>query len=132
MVDRVLERTGSMVRYQGAMYKAVAQSVLLCGIKSWVVTVKMLKVLTGFHHWAAHRVTGMTVKRGSGREWDYPSVEEDMEAVGIHPIGVYINRWHTTIADRVACRPVYALCTEAERILGTSRLVQWWDQDVVN
>ena len=74
-----------------------------------MVTGDMLKVLTAFHHRAARRITGMTAKNGAGREWEYPAVEEAMESVGIHPIGVYIKRRHTTIAERVACRPVYEL-----------------------
>ena len=55
-----------------------------------------------------------------------------MEAAGIQPIGVYIKRWHTIIAERVACFLVYAPCMEAERMPGTIRLVQYWDQDGVN
>ena len=31
----------------------------------------------------------MTEKREAGGEWDYPLVVEEMEATGIHPIGVY-------------------------------------------
>ena len=38
ILARVLERTGAAVHAQGAMYKAVAQSVLLYGRKSWMVT----------------------------------------------------------------------------------------------
>ena len=38
MVARVLERTGATVRARGAMYKVVAQLVLLYGIKILVVT----------------------------------------------------------------------------------------------
>ena len=55
-----------------------------------------------------------------------------MDSVGIHPIRVYIKRQKTTIEDRVACRPVYAPCTEAERMPGTSWMVHWWDIDTVN
>ena len=47
-----------------------------------------------------------------------------MEDMGIHPIGVYIKRLQMTIAERVACCPIYALVTEAEQIPETSRLVQ--------
>ena len=50
----------------------------------------------------------------------------------IHPIGVYIKKRQTTILERVACRPVSALCTDVERMPGTIRLVQWWDQNAVN
>ena len=74
----------------------------------------------------------MKAKRGAGGEREYPSVEEAMEAAGIHPVGVYIKRRRTTVSERVACRPVYALCAEAERMPGTSRVVRWWDQDAVN
>ena len=38
MLARVVERMGAMVRAQGAIYKALAQSVLLYGINIWVVT----------------------------------------------------------------------------------------------
>ena len=55
-----------------------------------------------------------------------------MEAAGIYPIGVYNNRRQMNIAEGVACRLIYALCTEAERMPRTSRLVRWWDQDAVN
>ena len=58
----------------------------------------------------------MTEKRGAGGEWEYPEVEEDMESAGLHPIRVYIKRRKTTIAERVARLPVYALCMDAERI----------------
>ena len=77
------------------------------------------------------QITEMMAKRGAGRQWEYPSVEEEIDAAGLHPIGVYIKRHKTTIVERVAC-PVYALCMEAERIMGTSRIVRWWCQDAVN
>ena len=53
---------------RGMMYKAVAQSVLLYESKIWVVMGDMLKVLEGFHHRAARRITGMTATHGTGRE----------------------------------------------------------------
>ena len=55
-----------------------------------------------------------------------------MEAVGIHPILFYIRRRQMTIADRAACRSVYTLCTESERMTGAIRMVRWLDKDVVN
>ena len=67
---------------------------------------------------------GMTAKRGDGREWDYPAVEETMDSAGIHPIGLYIKRRQTIIAQRVDCRPVYELCTEVDRMPVTSRMVR--------
>ena len=50
MIARVLEIMGATVRSRGAMYKAVAQLLLIYGRKSWVVTRNMLKVLMAFDH----------------------------------------------------------------------------------
>ena len=61
-----------MVRSQGLMCKLVAQSVLLYGIKIWVVTGYMINVLEGFHHQLAQKITGIPEKRGAGGEWRYP------------------------------------------------------------
>ena len=102
------------------------------GSKIWVATRDILKVLTTFHRWATRRITGMTAKHGAGVEWEYSAVEEAMESAGFRPIRVYIKRRHTTIAERVYCRPIYALCTESERMTGTKRMVLWWDQDAIN
>ena len=55
-----------------------------------------------------------------------------MDAMGLHPIKVYIKRRQKTIVERVACSPVYALCKEGERMPGMTRMVLWWDQDAVN
>ena len=83
----------------------MAQSVLLYDRESWVVTGEILKILTGFHHWVAQQITGITAIFWAGEEWEYQLIEEAMEAVGIHPIWVYINRRQTTIAERLACSP---------------------------
>ena len=76
----------------------------------------MIKFLEGFHQWAAQWITGMTEKRGAGGEWEYPPVVEEIKAMGIHPIGVYISRRQATIAERAACRPIYELCKEAKQM----------------
>ena len=55
-----------------------------------------------------------------------------MDSMGLHPIEVYIKRRQKTISERLACQPVYALCTDAEIMLGTSWMMIWWDQDMVN
>ena len=57
---------------------------------------------------------------------------ESLETVGLHPIMEYIRRQQATIAEKVACRPIYEPYVEAERRMGTSRMMIWWDQDVVN
>ena len=92
MASMILEKTGAMVQARGAMYKAVAQSVILYGSERWLVKGDMLKVLEGFHHRVARQITGLMAKRGAGGDWEYPPVVEATEAAGIHHIGEYINR----------------------------------------
>ena len=75
---------------------------------------------------------GMTATCGACREWEYPLVVVVMEAIGIHTIKEYISRRHATIAEKVACCPIYELCVEAERMMGMILMVIWWEQDVVN
>ena len=65
MVTRVLESMGETVRAWGDMYNEVVQSVLVYIREIWMVTGEILKLLTGFHHRAAKRITGMTAKRGA-------------------------------------------------------------------
>ena len=65
MVARVLENTEATVRSRGFMSKSVAQSVILYGSDIWVVTGDIFKVLEGFHHRDARRITGLTEKRGA-------------------------------------------------------------------
>ena len=92
----------------------------------------MLKVLGGFHHLAPRKITGTTETLGAVREWKYHLVVAALEAAGLHPIMEYIRRRQATIAEKVACRPIYELCGDAERRTVTSRRMRGWDQDVVN
>ena len=69
MIPRVLVKTGATVRSRGMICKPVAQSVILYGSESWVVTDDMLKVLEGFHHLAASWIAGMTATRAAVGEW---------------------------------------------------------------
>ena len=55
-IARVIEMTGATVQSQVAMYKAVAQLVLLYESESWVATGDMIKVLMDFYHQATRRI----------------------------------------------------------------------------
>ena len=70
MVRKVTLKTGATVQVRIMLDKAVVKMVLLYGSKSWVVTGAMLKVIEGFHHFLARRITGMTKKCMKGREWE--------------------------------------------------------------
>ena len=132
MITRMLEKMGETVQARGMIYKEVSQSVLMYVSESLAVMGSMLNVLDGFHHRLSMRITGMTETCGAGRDWQYPLVVEALEDVALHPIMDYIKRRQAIIAGKVPCRPIYELCVKAEQMLGKSRMVRWWDQDVVN
>ena len=58
----------------GMIYKSVAQSVLLYGSESWVVTGAMLKVLERFRHQATRLITRMMAERVADGDWGYTPV----------------------------------------------------------
>ena len=58
----------------------------------------IIKVLEGFSHQADRRIMGITVTRGSGREWCYSPVVVALESMVLHPIMEYIRMWQATIA----------------------------------
>jgi hypothetical protein len=58
-------------------YKAMVQAILLYRCEMWVLTLTMLKALTGFHHQVACQITGK-VSWYLPQEgwWFYPPIEE--------------------------------------------------------
>jgi hypothetical protein len=71
-ISRVLIRDGAAPRISAMFYKSVAQSVLLYGSETWVLSPKMLSKLEGFHKQITRRLTGRTpVYRRREDEWQY-------------------------------------------------------------
>ena len=60
-----------------------------------------------------------------------PPVAAALEEADIYLIHEYIWRRQASITAHVACFPIYKLFTDMERRLGTSRIMRWWDQDIV-
>jgi len=129
MVSRVLAREGADARISAMFYKAVVQSVLLYGSETWVVTPAVLKVLEGFHHRAARRLSGRQ-PRYLPREgsWFYPPIEEALEAAGMYTIEHYINVRRNTLVGHIATRPILELCRSAGRRSGSASKALWWHQ----
>ena len=108
----------------------MVKTVLFYGGCIWVVTKAMMKVLEGFHHRAYRRIAGMSSRKfGEGR-WEWSSVLDDLEAVGMWLTNKYIWRWQATIAEYIANNTIYGLCLGEERMTVSSRFMQWWDPDI--
>ena len=63
-VTRVLIREAVDAWTSGQIYLALVQSVLLYISETWVMTPHTRRVLGGFHHRVAHRLTGRQPRRG--------------------------------------------------------------------
>ena len=78
----LLRREGADARKLGHIYLAVVQLVLLYGSETWVLTPHMQMMWGGFHHRAAHRLTGRKPQKGWDGGWVYPPLEDAMAEVG--------------------------------------------------
>ena len=129
MVCRVLVREGANPRVSGMFYKAVVQSTLLYGSETWNISSAMLKPLQGFHHRVARRISGlMPWYLPREDRWEYPPTSEALAIAGLFPIEVYISRRQNTVADYVACRPIFDLCLNSERLTGSPSRLLWYQQ----
>lgn len=127
LISRPLLRTGVSTRVIGMFYKAIVQSVLLYGSETWVVTPQMLKMLDGFHHRIARRITNKMPTRLGNDTWHYPPIQEALDDAGLYTITEYIQRRQNTIAQYIANRPIHQLCV-ATNASNTSRAIRWWNQ----
>ena len=82
----LLSMGGADDRTLGHIYLAVVQSVLLYGSETWVLIPHMQRVLGGFHHRVAHRLTGRQPQKGRYGSWVYPSLEDAMDEVGLQEV----------------------------------------------
>ena len=112
------------------LYKVAAQTVILYGSESWVMTGAMLKVLEGFCNRVSRSITGMTAQCAEEGEWEYPPMANVMESEGLWYIKKYIQIRKATIVVQVAFRKIYELCNGVEWMPGSSHMMRWWGQDL--
>ena len=80
-------------RVSAKFYKAIVQSVLLYGSKTWVLSTASLARLEGFHLHTAYRMAKKHVpRRGPHQQWVYPPPDKVLEECGMHTIEHYIPR----------------------------------------
>lgn len=133
MISRILTREGAQPAVSAMFYKAIVQTVLLYGSETWTTTQSMLKILNGFHHRVARRLTGRQ-PFFSRREqsWIYPATERLLEETGMFTMEVYLQRRVSRLVEHIATRPLWDLCWDAPRRSGSpAGQMFWWDQPMV-
>ena len=126
-ISRVLSHEGADPKVSGVFYKTVVNSVLLYGCETWVVSPQVLRVLGGFHHRVARRLSGLMPSLRQG-EWYYPPLEDALSRSGLLPIEDYIMARQNRLVEKVATRPILDLCRNSERLSGSRNQLRWWTQ----
>ena len=80
-LSRVLSRVGADARTLGRIYVVVVQAFILYRSETWVTTPHIGRVLGGFRHRVARRMTGQQPWKGRDSGWVYPPLEEAMVEV---------------------------------------------------
>ena len=71
-LDRILGQEGADTRTSGHFYITVIQAILLFGLEIWVVTLRIKRLLGGFHHRVARGISGKIPRRWAEGRWEYP------------------------------------------------------------
>ena len=89
---------------------AVVQAVPLFGSEMWVVTPRVEKSLTGFHHRSVRWMADMVPRRQQDSTEVYPPIGAALVMVGIYNIRVYIAFCQNTVVRYIATCPIMDLC----------------------
>ena len=126
---RIMIREGEDARDLGRIYSSVVQEVLLYGSETWVMTLPIGRILGGFHHRVACRLTGRQNHRRRYGGWVYTLLAEDMEEAGLQELETYVYHRQITDAQFIVNRPIMDLCLAAKRHQGSWVEKRWWKQD---
>ncbi len=110
-------------------YKAVMQSVLLYGSKTWNLLTTALAQLEGFHICTAYRMAEKhKPKKGPHHRWVYSRSSDVLQECNMAIILHYFDVRRATIFRVVVDRPIYEACREGERRRGSPPQQWWWEQ----
>ena len=125
----MLRAENASPRVCGMFYKATVQAVLLFGSETWNLTPSTMKRLEGFHTRAVFRMARVNKpRRKLDGLWAYPSREDVLEEVALHPITYYVEVRRQTIAEFIVSRPIFEYCRKGRRNRGSSPRQWWWEQ----
>jgi hypothetical protein len=119
----------TLPKVSAKFYKAVVQSVLLYGSKTWDLTTTALARLEGFHICAAYQMAEKhKPMKGPNHGWVYPWSSDILQKCSMATILHYINIRRATIFRYVVDRPIYEVCREGEWRRGLPPRQWWWEQ----
>jgi hypothetical protein len=91
-IGKVIRRkTDANPNVVATFYKAIIQSILLYGSKSWTINTTILNELDSFHKRYTRYIVGQHIKMLEDGSWSYPSTKDTLEAAGLLTIQEYIE-----------------------------------------
>ena len=96
-LERILGWEGANSRVLG-FFKALVQAVLIFGLETWAMTLRMGRSLGSFQHGVARMIKERQLKIREEGGWEYPPLAVAMEEVGFEEIGDYILKMQNMIA----------------------------------
>jgi hypothetical protein len=128
-VGQVLMADNTPPKTSTKFYKAVMQSVLLYGNKTWNLTTTALAWFEGFHIRAAYRMAEKhKLKKGPNHTWAYPRSSDVVQECSMATISHYIDIRRATIFQYVVDRRIYKACKGGERRRELPPRQWWWEQ----
>ena len=94
---------------------AVVQVVMLYWSETWVMTLRIERVLDGFHHKLDHRLTRRQHWIGREDGWVYSPMEKTIVESRLQEVETYVSHRQNTVAQFIATRPIKDLCLAAAR-----------------
>ena len=85
----------------------------------------MQRVLGGFHHRVAHRLTGQKPQKVCYGGWVYLILEDAMAEAGLQEVETYVSRRQNTVAQYIVNRPIMDLCLVAKWMPGPRVAMRW-------
>ena len=125
-LTRMLRKESADDSNSGQIYLAVAQSVLIYGSETLVMTLHIGRVLGRFHHQVAHRLTWRKPQRWQEIVWVYPLLEDAITEARLQEVKTYVSRRENTVTHFISPRPIMDLCMPEERRPGSMMAKRWW------
>ena len=125
----MLIREGAYFQTSGNICVEVVQEVMIYGSETCIMTTHIGRVLGGFHHRVARRLTRRQYRRGQDYGWVYPQLEYAMAEAILLEVETYVSHHYNKVAKLIVTRPIIYLCLAAEHRPRSRVSKRWWDQD---
>ena len=125
-LSRILSAEGASPTIMATFYKSIIQSLLLYGSETWVLSLQLLKSLSGFHHHCIRMFTRTFITTLTNGRWSYPTTSGLLDKDKIYSLSTYINRCHRTISHFAYTRAIYRRCIASKPLATNANQLVWW------